>query len=76
MGDHLLPLARSHLGELVRETNGRDHLATVSRGEMYDEAETFVSYRLNALAAIRQTDRDARRMFLTDLMELGRMSFP
>ena len=42
---------------------------------MCQEAGTFVRYRLTSLDVIRQADRDARRMLLSDLMELGRMFF-
>ena len=76
LNDQLRPLARPLFMGLARQTNDRDRFATVTRGELWYAAGTFVRYRSNSLAAIRQADRDARRTFATDLVELGRMSPP
>lgn len=40
---------------------------TAAERDMWREDETFARYRLASLEVIRQTDRDARRMFLPDL---------
>ena len=39
-------------------------------------AETFVRYRIVSLASLRRTDREARAMFIKDLREIERRSFP
>ena len=62
--------------ELCAETRGRERFETASEHYMWQAAGTFARYRLTSLAVIRQTDRDARRMFLSDSRELGRRSFP
>ena len=53
--------------ELEAETRGRDRIAAASPRDLWQAAETILRYRLTSLAVIRQTDRDARRMFLADL---------
>ena len=55
---------------------GRDRFPTDTTQDFRRDSETFARYRLPSLAAIRQTDREARRAFLTDLRDLYRRSFP
>ena len=43
---------------------------------MRDAAETLARYRIASLALLRQADRDARTMFVRDLMGGGRRTFP
>ena len=67
MDRRLLPDAQSLMREFAHETAGRGRLQTVAHDELLLAAETFVMYRSTSLAVIRQTDRHARRMFLTGL---------
>ena len=71
-----IPLIERLLAEILAETNGRDRFAAASHADFRMAAETFVRYRLTSLNVIRQTDAAARRMFLSDLRELDRRSFP
>ena len=61
--------------ELTVDANGREHFATATPADIHPAAETFALYRLTSLAVIRQTDAAARRMFLSDLRDIGRRSF-
>ena len=72
----LMPVVRELAAELAAETAGRDRFQTVTHADLYRAAETFARYRLTSLDIIRRADRDSRRMFLCDLRELGRCSFP
>ena len=76
MAPQQLPLVTAPRGDLVRETAGRDLLSAFVEEDCHEAAMTFARYRLSTLAIIRQTDRDARRMFLPDLRELRRKAFP
>ena len=71
-----LPMVDSIYAGLSLETRGRDRCATDSETDLYNAAETLVRYRLGSFAIIRRTDRDARRMFLSDLRVLDRLPFP
>ena len=73
---HQLPLVTALAADIVRETAGRDLFSAFAEEDFHTAAMTFARYRLSTLATIRQTDRDARRMFLSDLRELGRKAFP
>ena len=75
-GPATIPLIETLLAETLAETNGRDRFAAATHADFRMAAETFVRYRLTSLNVIRQTDAAARRMFLSDLRELGRRSFP
>ena len=57
-------------------TDGRGRFASAAPGDILLEAGTFARYRQTTLPIIRQADLMARRMFLRDLRELDRMSFP
>ena len=61
------PVVDSLCAELSLETRGRGRFATSSGTDLYDASETLVRYRLGSMTTIRQTDRDARRMFPSDL---------
>ena len=76
LAPHLIPAVESLADELIRETSGRDRFAMATQMGLYAAAETLARYRLTSLAALRQTDRDARRMFLADLRGLERRAFP
>ena len=67
----LIPVVRALTADLTAETAGRDRFQTVTPTDLFDAAETFARYRLTSLDIIRHTDRDARRMFLSDLRELS-----
>ena len=73
---HQLPQVTVLTSDLVRETTGRELLSAFVEEDFAAAALTFVRYRLSTLAIIRQTDRGARRMFLSYLRELDRMAFP
>ena len=73
---HQVPLVTALTADLVRETDGRELFSAFVEEDFHTAATTFVRYRLSTLAIIRQTDRDARRMFLADLRDLGRKAFP
>ena len=60
----------------IRETKGRERFAAATPRDFREAMETSPRFLLSALMANRLTDRDARRMFLPDLMEVGRMSTP
>ena len=76
LGPALLPRVGALAGELVAETRGVDRFESASERDMWQEDETFARNRIASLAVIRQADHDARRMFLSELREHGRMSFP
>ena len=46
------------------------------REEIRWAAETLARYRISSLAILRRADRDARAMFIKDLREIERRSFP
>ena len=73
---HQLPLVTALKDDLVRETAGRELSSAFVSEDSHAAAMTFVRYRLSTLAIIRQKYRGARRMFLSDLRELGRKEFP
>ena len=54
----------------------RGRFAAFPPAEIRDAAVTLVLYRVASLDVLRMTDRDARSMFMRDLREGGRMSFP
>ena len=72
----LLPMVGALAGELVAETRGRERFATSPERDIWREAGTFARYRLASLVVTRQTDRDARRMSISDLWELDHRSSP
>ena len=57
-------------------TAGRDRFSTFSEVELRGAAETFARYRIAPLAALRKTDRESRSMFVRDLREGERRTFP
>ena len=73
---HLLPLVEALTADLERETRGSGSPNAFFPPDFHQAAETLVRYRLSTLQIIRQTDKDARRMFLADLRDLGRKAFP
>ena len=76
LDQRLRPAAHARTAELIQETAGRGRFQTVTPTDLMRAAETFVLYRLTSLGVIRHTDSDSRRMSLSDLVELGRRSFP
>ena len=76
LAPHQLPLVAMHTADLVRETAGRGQLSAYVEEDFHTAAMALVRYRLSTLAIARQTDRDARRMFLADLRVMGRNAFP
>ena len=64
------------MAALLRETSCAGSFATSPPQDMRVAEETFARYRLSALAVIRLTDRDARRMFLSGLRGIGIRPFP
>ena len=73
---HQVPQVTALTADLVRETAGRELFSAFVEEDFHTAAMTLVRYRLSTLAIIRQTDRDARRMFLADLRDLERKAFP
>ena len=73
---HQVPQVDALTADLVRETAGRELFSAFVEEDFHTAAMTFVRYRLSTLPIIRQTDRDARRMFLADLRDLERKAFP
>ena len=71
-----LHVADALCAELSLETRGWGRFSEASETDLYNAAETLFRYRLGPLSIIRQTDRDARRMFLSGLRELERRPFP
>ena len=57
-------------------TAGRERLEAFTAQDMEQAAETLVRYRLCNLSTIRHAERDARRLFLSELMDNERKSFP
>ena len=76
MERNLRPLVEALTADLVRETAGRECFSAFYPPDFHQAAETLVRYRLSTLQIVRQTDKDARRMFLSDLRDLGRKAFP
>ena len=74
--EHLFPTVLALAADFAEETKGSERFETDSREDMLRAAGIFARYRLPPLAAIRQTDRDARRMFVSDLRDIERLAFP
>ena len=73
---HMAPAVHRLAADFVSETAGRERFELFSPDDMFAAAELFVRYRLPSLAVLRQTDRDARRMFVSDLRDIDRLAFP
>ena len=73
---HMAPAVDRLAADLTAETRGRERFELFDEADMLTAAEIFVRYRLPTLAVIRQTDRDARRMFVSDLRDIERLAFP
>ena len=71
-----LPLVGALYAELSSETRGRGRFATASETDLHNAAGIIVRYRLGPLTTVRPTGRGARRMFLSDMRELGRRPYP
>ena len=54
---------------------GRERFEAFSPPDFPQADGTLVRYRLSTLAITRQTDREARRMFLADLRDMERGIF-
>ena len=76
MERHLRPMVEALTADLVRETAGRRNFSAFYPSAFHQAAEALVRYRLSSLQIIRQTDKDARRMSLSDLRDVGRKAFP
>ena len=76
LDQRLRPAVRALTDELIHETDGRDRIQTVTPSALMRAAEPCVRGRLTSLDVIRHTGRGARRMFLSDLREMGRRSSP
>ena len=72
LDQRLTSAANALADELVRETAGRGRFRSVTPADLMHAAETLRRYRLSSSDVIRRMERDARRMFLSDLVELGR----
>ena len=72
----MAPAINALFRDLTVETNGRERFPMSTPADIHLAAETFARYRLTSLAVSRQTDAAARRMFLSDLRDLYRRSFP
>ena len=55
---------------LVRETRGRERFSAFPVEEFSVAAATLVRYRIGSLEVLRQTQRDARTLFIRDLASL------
>ena len=62
--------------DLMAETLGRERFEAFFRPDFLQAAETLAMYRISTIAVIRQTDKDARRMFSSDPRDLERKTFP
>ena len=70
------PRVSALAAELFREARGRWRFA-VSPGEEFSAmAGILVRYRIRSLYALRQTQKDARTLFLMDVREVDRLKFP
>ena len=72
----LLPAVGALFQEFYREERGRWRFATATAQEFRVSPETFARYRLTSLSVIHLADRDARRMFLSDLRNFDGRAFP
>ena len=70
MGRRLRPLVAASTADLVRETAGRGSFGAFYPPDSAQAAETLFRYCFTTLQIIRQTDKDARRMFLADLRDM------
>ena len=75
MERHLRPLVSAATADLVRETAGAERFSAFYPPYFIQSSETLVRYRLTTLEIIRQTAKDARRMFLADLRDMERKAF-
>ena len=80
LGPHLRPEDGPRVvtlaDEIFRATRGRGRFATFPRGEFTAAATILARYRIPSLEILRQTKKEARQMFLRDLREIERLSFP
>ena len=76
LADHQLPQVEALTDHLALQTAGRELFSAFAGEDFHTDAMTLVRYRMSTLAIIRQADRGARRMFISDLRELGRKAFP
>ena len=56
--------------DLVRETRGRERFSAFPVEEFSVAAATLVRYRIGSLEVLRQTQKDARTLFIRDLASL------
>ena len=70
------PRATLLAADLFRETRGRERFSAFPVCEFSAAAGIIVRYRIHSLEILRQTQKDARAMFLRDLREAGRLPFP
>ena len=73
---HLYPTVGAITDDLALETNDRGNFSACIPEGFALSAEALVRFQSPTLAIIRQTDRGARRMFLSDLRDLERYAFP
>ena len=62
--------------ELQTEIRGRERFQDFGEADILWAAETFVRYRIANVASLRRTDREARAMFIKDLREVEKRTFP
>ena len=71
-GPQLLPADAPRVtlmaADLFRETRGRERFSAFPDGEFSAAAGILVRYRIRSLEISRQTQKDARTMFLRDLV--------
>ena len=67
---------RDSASDLNMEIDGAGRFSSDTPEDLLLATETFARYRLTTLPIIRQSDLLERRMFLQDIRELDRISFP
>ena len=71
-----IPLVTRLADEIFCEARGRGRFAALPVGKFADAATILFRYRIRSLGILRQTQKDARAVFMRDLREFGRRSFP
>ena len=79
-GPQLTPADTQRVNDFVTEPTaeirGRERFQDFSPADTTWAAQTFVRYRIHNLASLRRKDKEARTMFIKDLREIERRSFP
>ena len=71
-----IPRATRLEDRIPRDARGWGRFAASPVGEFADAATSLVRYRIRSLGILRQTQKDARTMFMRDLREVEHRSFP